>query len=163
MEKLFYIHILRYQFPNRTINKICNLSKFFFINRFINNFTNSVTNCTHSRWWIEISHWVQLNWPNGDSAIGETKGCWSIAVESVSRWLVGRWRTYRWVGGRWSMVDGSVEHLLVGCCSIVSGSVEHWLVGWWLVVGGWWVGGGPIEGLVVCCWWSVTSRWLVVL
>ena len=38
----FYIPILIYQFPNGMINKICNLSTFFFINHFINNFTNSV-------------------------------------------------------------------------------------------------------------------------
>ena len=40
--------ILRYQFPNRIINKICNLSILFFINHFVNSFTNSVINGTIS-------------------------------------------------------------------------------------------------------------------
>ena len=37
------------------------------------------------------------------------------------------------------MVDGLMEHLLVGM----------WSVGWWSVVGGWWVGGGAVDGSVV--------------
>ena len=44
----FYIPILRYQFPNRMINKICNIEMFFFTNHFINNFKNSVINSTYS-------------------------------------------------------------------------------------------------------------------
>ena len=44
----FYIPILRCQFPNAMINKICNLSAFFFANHFINHFTNSVINSAQS-------------------------------------------------------------------------------------------------------------------
>ena len=40
---LFYIPILRYQFPNGMINKIFNLSTFFFTNHFTNNFRNLVS------------------------------------------------------------------------------------------------------------------------
>ena len=61
----FYIHILRCQFPNETINKIYNLSTFFSIDHFINNLMNLVINGTHSEWWTEISYWN--NWSNGDS------------------------------------------------------------------------------------------------
>ena len=42
------IPILRYQFPNEMINKICDLSTFFFINHFMNSFTNSEINGSHS-------------------------------------------------------------------------------------------------------------------
>ena len=45
---LFYIPILRYQIPNEMMNKIFNLSMFFFANNFMNNFTNLVVNSTQS-------------------------------------------------------------------------------------------------------------------
>ena len=48
--------------------------------------------------------------------------------------------------------------------SMVSGSVEDLSVVQMSVVGGWWVGGGPVGGSVVGCWWSVgrlkTCRWV---
>ena len=46
---LFYLPILRYQFPNGMITKICILLMLFFASHFINNFTNSVINCTQSK------------------------------------------------------------------------------------------------------------------
>ena len=52
---LFYISILRYQFPKRMINKIFNLSMFLFTNNFMNYFTNLVVNSTQSEWQIEIN------------------------------------------------------------------------------------------------------------
>ena len=45
---LFYIPILKYQFPNGMINKIFNLLIFLFTNHFMNNFTNLVVNSTQS-------------------------------------------------------------------------------------------------------------------
>ena len=48
------------------------------------------------------------------------------------------------------MIDGAVEHLLVGRWSVVGGSVEHllvnqWSVGRWRTC--WWVGGRlPVVG-----------------
>ena len=44
----FYISILRYQFPNGMINKIFNLSRFFFTSHLINDITNSVINSAYS-------------------------------------------------------------------------------------------------------------------
>ena len=46
---LFYIPILRYQIPNGMMNKIFNLSMFFYANNFMNNFTNLVVNSTQSK------------------------------------------------------------------------------------------------------------------
>ena len=45
---LFLIPILRYQFPNEMISKICNLSTLLFTNHFINDFINLVVNSKHS-------------------------------------------------------------------------------------------------------------------
>ena len=60
---LFYITILKYQFPNGMINKICNLSTFFFTNHFMNNFANSVINSAQSESSVEINEGIGLMMP----------------------------------------------------------------------------------------------------
>ena len=110
------------------INKICNLSTFFFINHFMNSFTKSIIMKFKSV--IEISCWI--NWISCYNKIGESKGCWSIVIGSVSRWVggrwvggwlsVGRWNTCLWVGKRW--VGGApVGGLVVSGLLVVGGFV----------------------------------------
>ena len=44
------------------------------------------------------------------------------------------------------MVRRSVEDLSVGRWSVVGRTVKNLSEGRWSVFGGWWVGGGPIDG-----------------
>ena len=163
---ILYIFILRYQFPNGMISKICNLSTFFFTNHFINDLTNSVINSNHSEWWNEINY--KKNWSNGDSVkislvnqrLGGQlfEGWWVgelVVGGSKSWWSVGRRRTCWWVGSQWLVVIGSVEELSVSWWSVVGESVEHFLLGQWSVVGGRWVGEALAGGSAVSYWWAV--------
>ena len=61
-------------------------------------------------------------------------------------WLVGRCRTCQWVGGQLLVTGGLFEDLLLGQWSVVDGSVEKLLVSWQSNFGGWW----PV-GCKWCC------------
>ena len=133
----FYIHILIYQFPNGSINKICNLSTFFFINHFINNFTNPMVTVLKWDCWVK-GLLVSCN------RVNETVSWWSVRDLLVSQWLVGWWNTCRLVNGWLLVVDGLVEYLSVGRLLM-----EWWRIWFWLVVCGRWLVGDR--------WFSKTS------
>ena len=75
------------------INKISNLSMFFFTNYFM----NSVINSTHSEWSIEFNY--TKNWSKGNS----------VKISLVNQRIGAQFLEGRWVGGRW--VDKSKEVL----------------------------------------------------
>ena len=83
--------------------------------------------------------------------VGEWKGCWSIAIGSVSwwvgdrwvggalvggsvvscQWMLARWSTCWWAGGQRSVVGGTVEDLLVVRWSVVVGGFGDEAVSAW--------------------------------
>ena len=70
----------------------------------------------------------------------------SVVGGSTLIWSVGRW-----VGGQW--VDSNIVGRLVVRWLVVGESVEDVSVGWWSVVGGRWVGEGPVDG-----WWFCNTQ-----
>ena len=103
---LFYISILRYQFPNGMVNKICNFLTFFLpiIFRIPLWTRNNQLNSINERIGPMVTLLKKSWWPKG----------LVVHCNRVGELVVGgRWRTYRWIDGRLSVVNGFVIHFTV--------------------------------------------------